>query len=110
MYQYEKLRDNGDATSDYKILGNFPITFREFFEWVLEHESSFRVEFAATNQCYGGWLGNRLEVQKPRNETSWYWKFQKPYGWFDDIADKKITQCRANGGWGQMTYYCTFEE
>lgn len=110
MYKYEHLHDCGDATSEYRLVGKFPVAFREFFKWVLESEDSFRVEFAATNRCYGGWLGNRIEVCKPRGETLWHWSLQKPDGWFDEVADKKITQCRASGGWGQMTYFCTFEE
>lgn len=108
-YKYIKTRENGDATSNYDIVGKFPVKFRDFFKWVLENEDSFRVEFAATNKCYGGWLGNRLEVQKDDGNL-WYWTKQEPENWFDGIANKSITKCWANGGWGQMTYFCTFDE
>ena len=109
-FKYEEVRHNGDATTNYNITGDFPITFREFFKWVLDKEISFRIEFSASNKCYGGWLlGNRLEVSK-HDDGKCYWTKQKPEKWFDEIADKKITACWANGGWGQMLYIVTFEE
>lgn len=80
---------------------------------ILEQEDSFRVKFRATNECYGGWLGNSLEVHKHKDEKGeehWYYEKQKPKNWFDEIADKNIVSCWANGGWGQMSYYCEFEE
>lgn len=108
-YKYIKTQDNGDATSNYNIVGKYPITFCEFARWVLENENSFRVNFRATNECYGGWLGNKLEVEKHTN-GKWYWTKQEPENWFNEIANKNITKCWANGGWGQMSYFCTFEE
>lgn len=107
-YKYNRTQDNSDATSNYDLVGEFPVKFIDFFKWVLNNTNSFRVEFCATNECYGGWLGNRLEVYK--NDEDWYWERQKPENWFDEIADKNITSCWANGGWGQMLYFCTFEE
>lgn len=107
-YKYNKTQDNGDATSNYDIVGEFPVKFIDFFKWVLNNTNSFRVEFGSTNECYGGWLGNRLEVED--GGDYWYWTKQKPEDWFDEIANKNITKCWANGGWGQMTYFCTFEE
>ena len=109
-YKFKKTRANSDDTWNWDIVGEFPVKFIDFFKWVLKNEDSFRVEFAATNECYGGWLGNRLEVHKPRDEDDWYWVKKEPENWFDEIANKNITKCWANGGWGQMTYFCTFEE
>lgn len=108
-YRYHRTQENGDATSNYYLEGTFPVRFIDFFYWILEHEDSFRVEFVATNYNYGGWLGNTLEVSKNSNDE-WYWARQEPEGWFNEIAGTNITQCKASGGWGQMTYFCTFEE
>lgn len=107
-FKYNRTRDNSDATSNYDITGDFPVSFINFFKWVLGNEDSFSVEFGATNKCYGGWLGNRIEVKK--NDGNWYFVRQKPESWFDEIATKNVIDCWANGGWGQMTYFCTFEE
>lgn len=109
-YKYNKTQENSDATSNYDLIGEFPVKFIDFFKWVLKNENSFRIEFGATNKCYGGWLGNRLEVHKDTSSGECYWTKQEPKNWFDEVANKNITKCCANGGWGQMTYFCTFEE
>lgn len=109
-YKYQKTQENGDATANYNLVGVFPVKFLDFFKWILNNENSFRIEFCATNECYGGWLGNKLEIKKDLNSGECYWTKQKPNNWFDEISNKKITKCFANGGWGQMTYFCTFEE
>ena len=108
-YKYKKIKENGDATSSYSLIGKFPVPFKEFFKWVLKTENSFNIEFGAANECYGGWLGNRLEVHKDQNSGKCYWERQKPENWFDEIADINITSVWANGGWGEMLYVCTFE-
>lgn len=107
-YTYSKTQNNGDATSSYSVQGKFPIVFKDFMKQILEQEDSFRVTFGAHNECYGGWLGNRLEVYKIENK--WNLEKQEPENWFDEIAHTNVTSCHANGGWGQMTYFCTFEE
>lgn len=109
-YKYETIRHNSDATTDFNITGVFPVRFRDFFGWVREHETSFRIEFGASNECYGGWLGNRIEISKDNDSGRCYWSGQTPANWYDEIADKMVTKCWANGGWGQMLYVCTFEE
>lgn len=108
-YKYEATSYNGDATTSYNVLGNFPVTFKEFFKWVLEKENSFRISFRASNKEHGGWIGNRLEVHKDTDNNKCYWT-QEPENWFDEIKDKNITSVWANGGWGQMLYIVTFEE
>ena len=108
-YKYEKTQENGDATSNYNIVGQFPVPFREFFKWVLDNEDSFRIEFGASNKLYGGWLGNRLEIAKDTDSGKCYWQKREPENWFDEIADINITSVWANGGWGQMLYICTFD-
>lgn len=107
-YTYIETRANSDDTFSFDIIGDFPIKFADFFKWVLANENSFRITFNAFNKCYGGWLGNRLEVSKIGEE--WYWVQQKPQNWFEEISHKRIIKCEANGGWGQMSYFCTFEE
>lgn len=109
-YRYEKTRDNGDATSNYNIVGDFPVKFIDFVNWVLENDKSFRIEFGASNKCYGGWIGNRLELHKPRDKDDWYITKEEPEKWLNEIYNKNITGCWVNGGWGQMLYVCTFEE
>ena len=108
-YKFEETRQNSDATSNYNVVGKYPVKFIDFFEWVLKNESSFRVEFGATNDCYGGWLGNRIEMYKIRDKDIWRWTKQEPKEWFEEIMNKNVTACVANGGWGQMLYLCTFE-
>lgn len=109
-YKYVKTRENGDATCNYDIVGEFPVKFIDFFKWVLAHENSFRVEFGASNECYGGWLGNRIGVHKSVGDEHWYWEKKEPDWWWEEIAHENITGCWANGGWGQTLYICTFEE
>lgn len=109
-YEYKKLKENGDATSNYDIVGKFPVKFADFSKQILENTNSFRVEFGASNECYGGWLGNRLEVHKPKDEDNWYITKEEPENWLEEIVNKNVTKCWANGGWGQMLYICTFEE
>ena len=108
VYTYKRTRENGDATSNYEIIGEFPVTFIDFFKWVLENDNSFRITFSATNECYGGCFGNTLTAHN--KDGRWYWEKKDPDYWFDEICRDKITGCWANGGYGQMTYYCTFEE
>ena len=109
-YSYEKTRENGDATSNYNIVGEFPIKFSEFFRAILETDNSFKIEFGASNNCFGGWLGNRLRVRKDTKTGTCYWEDQQPHNWYDEIKDLMITGCWANGGWGQMLYIVTFED
>lgn len=108
-YRYKEIRANSDDTWNWDIIGEFPVKFVDFFNWVLKNEKSFRIEFGASNKCYGGWLGNRLEVYKEDNGEC-YWTGQEPEDWFNEIANRNITKCWANGGWGQRLYICTFEE
>lgn len=109
-YTYEKTRENGDATSNYNLKGEFPVKFSDFFKEILKNEKSFRIEFGASNEKYGGWLGNRLEVHKDEKTQRCFWKRQEPENWYEEIKDLTITKCWANGGWGQMLYIVTFND
>lgn len=107
-YKYKETRANSDDTFNYDIIGEFPVKFIDFFKWVLENTNFSRIEFCATNERYGGWLGNKLEVSKFQDKC--YWETQKPEWLFEAIANDNIVKCWANGGWGQMTYFYTLEE
>ena len=111
-YHYETIQEHSDATKLYKVCGKFPVKFKDFMKQILEQESSFRIEFRTYNTCYGGWLGNVLELKKNviEDKDSWVWGERKPQNWFEEIADKNVMSCEANGGWGQMSYYCVFEK
>ena len=109
-YKYEAISENSDATTSYNILGNFPVKFETFFREILKNSNSFRIAFGASNEEFGGWLGNRLEVSKDLKTNRCYWSRQNPDGWYEQIKDLEITKCWANGGWGQMSYIVTFAE
>lgn len=109
-FTFTKIQNNSDDTFNYNVPGDFPISFREFLKWILENEDDFRVDFQVTNKCYCGWLTNCLELERERNSKEWRITKNKPENLFSEIEDKKIVKCSANGGWGQMSYFCTLEE
>lgn len=109
-YTYIKTRENGDATSNYELAGKFPVKFIDLFKWILANEDSFHIKVCATNECYGGWTGNRLEVKKDTTTGDCFWINKDPEHWFEEIAQETVLSCHVNGGWGQVTYFCTFEE
>ena len=103
-YSYIKIRDNGDATSNYILSGNFPVTFRDFVTSILAQTNSFMVEITDNNN----WLDTRIEFKKDSDDK---WNIIKctPDGWFTNDTDRKVISCWANGGYGQMLYFVTFE-
>ena len=104
-YKYEKICDCGDATSNYTIRGDFPVSFEQFVKTILNQETSFRVEFMDKDR----WPSVFVEVEK--QEGVWFITKQKPAKWYNDNRDKlMVTSCTANGGWGQMTYFMSLEE
>lgn len=107
-YTYDKKGENGDATADYELVGQFPVKFIDFMKNILKNEDSFRVQFGSMNEKFGGWLGNRLEFYKYGSE--WYVTNQEPEKWFNEIRDLQVISCWCNGGWGQISYFCTFAE
>ena len=109
-YEYKKISENGDATCNYNLIGKFPVRFIDFVKWVLKTEKSFRVVFHVTNKRYGGWFGNSLEIRKTQDEDDWYVSKEEPFCWLEEVSQKNVTRCWANGGYGQMSYHCTFEE
>lgn len=108
-FTHRKIRENGDASSNYIIEGDFPVTFQEFVRSILSNTVNFSVEFRITNDCFGGWLVNKFEVVKAKN-GEWSFINQEHKNLFDKIADMNIISCWANGGWGQMIYFCKLDE
>lgn len=104
-FKYEKIRENGDATANYNLSGPFPIPFKDFVIAILNQESSFRVQFWESKS----WVDTDLECYK-KDDGKWYITNEKPENWFKDNANRLVIKSWANGGWGQMTYFITFEE
>lgn len=98
---------NSDDSFNYDVTGDFPVSFRDFSKWVLDNENSFRVDFQIVNKCYGGLFRNYIEFEREKNNREWH---LTKYKLFNEIEDKQIVKCFANGGWGQMSYFCTLEE
>jgi len=99
--KYERIKDNSDATSNYDVIVKYPISFAEFYRVILENDDSFRIVLHATNDTYGGWCYNKVEIS--HNET-------EDVEMFDRYMKETVVDCWANGGWGQMTYFMTFAE
>ena len=104
-FKYTKTRDNGDATSNYNLSGPFPIPFKDFVTTILNQENSFRVQFWETKN----WVDTDLECYK-KDDGKWYITKEEPENWFKENANRNVIKSWANGGWGQMTYFITFEE
>ena len=108
--KYNRTRENSDATTSYDVEGDFPMRFEDLFNYMLENDNSFRIEFGSSNEKFGGWLGNRIEVSKNTNTKECRVVKRKPEDWYETIKDLPVTKCWANGGWGQMLYIVTFDE
>lgn len=109
-YRLSKTRANSDATSDYKVVGKFPVKLVDFLKWILESDNSFNIQIVSTNTCYGAHLELEMHKSVHDDKNNWHWVKKRPEWWFEDMAYSNVVECRANGGYGQMTYFCTFEE
>lgn len=107
-YQYKHIRDNSDATNNYEIIGEFPVLFDKFIKQIANQDNSFKIQFYVCNECYGGWFKNCLEFHKKR--SMWFCEKSEPADYRDKFIYKNIKSCWANGGYGQMSYFCTLEE
>ena len=101
-FEFVKTRDNGDATSNYDIKGKFPVRFEEFFKTILNETNSFLVSFHDAEN----WT--TLKVEAVKRNDNWYYKEKKPEDFMEQYKDKLITKVWANGGYGQISYFCTF--
>jgi hypothetical protein len=109
-YTFKHIKDNGDATSSYDVIGNFPVEFDAFMREIISSERSFRIDFRSTNECYGGFFGKSFEIHKQRESQEWHFTNNESKEWYDEISSLRVVSAWANGGWGQMTYIVTFEE
>ena len=107
-FKFVKTKDNSDATSNYDIIGDFPILISQFVYTMIDETNSFRATFYITNKQMGGWTKNKFELNKRDGE--WYIDEEKPASLLDVIRDRKVVSCHANGGYGQMSYFCELEE
>lgn len=104
MYKHVRTKENGDATANYDIVGEYPIKFIDFIRAISASDSnSFRIVFYDTDN----WTTNKCEIAKRNGE--WYITLQNS-NFIDKYKNKNVIECRANGGYGQMSYFCTFEE
>lgn len=104
MYKHVRTKENGDATANYDIIGEYPIKFIDFIHVISESDSnSFRIVFYDADN----WTTNKCEIEKRNGE--WYITLQSS-NFIDKCKNKNVVKCRANGGYGQMSYFCTFEE
>lgn len=104
-FKYIKTQENGDATSNYHLEGPFPIPFKDFVTAILNQEDSFHVQFWESKSMDG----TDLECYK-KDDGKWYITKEEPKNWFKENANRKIVKSWANGGWGQMIYFITFEK
>ncbi len=106
-FEFKRTKANRDGTFNYDVSGEFPVAFRDFYKQILSQIDAFEVEFRATNRCYGGWLGNRLEARK--HMETWYWEVCSPKDWLEEIVARNVYSCVAHGNRNHMILYCTFE-
>ena len=105
-FKYITKSENGDATTTYDLEGSFPVKFLDFLEWVMERESSFRVSFYLNkNKIHER---ENIEVSKEKDGKCYIAKDKKAL--LEEIKNIDVTGCWANGGWGQMSYYCSLAE
>ena len=53
-FKFVKTKDNSDATSNYDIIGDFPILIGDFVNAMTDETKSFRATFYITNKQMGG--------------------------------------------------------
>lgn len=109
---FENPKECGDATSWYDVIITGELTVKQFIEQI-KHESG--------EERNHGWFGD-FTINK-KDEYTWPFleyragslymsKFQDkaPYREIlDRYGDMKITKLRANGGWGNMSYYISVD-
>ena len=99
--KYKQTKSNGDATSSYDVITEYPISFKDFYKALLESDDSFRIVLHAMNDNYGGWCYNSVEISYQKTEdTEMLERYMK----------ETVVDCWANSGWGQTTYFMTFAD
>lgn len=100
-YKHIRTKENGDATSNYDIVGEFPIRLLDFMLAITEDSNSFRIEFHDAKN----WTTSKVEVKERDGE--WYITEETLNDFMKRYKDKMVVKCWANGGYGQMSYFCT---
>lgn len=89
LLNWNRISENGDATTTYHIESFKPLTLLEFFKEA---------------EILGGidkWVSIRVNdvvvIEKGNKDINIYQGYEK-------YSDVKFSSCYANGGWGQMNY------
>lgn len=106
-YELKVTGENGDATYNYDVIADYPILFDEFWRVVLHNNDNYRVSFSSTNMRYGGWL---KFVKFVKRQGVYYFEDESNKELWEKFKKETVVNCRANGGWGQISYYVTFKE
>lgn len=77
---------------------------------MFDNDDSFRICFHITNKSFIECFTKYIEFERENYNGEWQKTKIKPENFYSEIADKQIIKCFANGGWGQMSYFCTLEE
>lgn len=112
-YELKATRECGDATYIYDVIADYPIPFDEFWRNVVKIDDSWCVVFDCINKygkIYDGdrWVGDDVELYHTKENT--YLDNEADRELWENMKKEIVVACRANGGWGQMTYYVTFKE
>ena len=108
-YRLKECRKCGDATSVYHVIGEFPISLEIFLHEVVLSEIFFGFQFVSTNTPYFD-ADNAIEVIKERETGRCCFANIKSKNTYEKIKDLLVVKCWANGGWGQITYFVTFDD
>jgi len=94
---FERVSDNGDATSNYKVSINETMTLRELKEMVLSDKKEWgyiRIGKDWRSPNYIEYRRGRV-IEDNRGEYS---------------GNEVITSMKASGGWSRMDYYVEVEQ
>lgn len=111
QFELKQIRGSSDGSYYYEVEGTFPVTFAEFYKWILNNSRDcYKVEFRIKNECYGGAWNNVLELENRNTEKQWHITKNYTENFCEKFADKEVISCTAGGGWGTMSYVCTLKE
>ena len=91
LLNWNRISENGDATTTYHINFVKPLTLFEFFK---------EIE-AAPGSAFDRWVSIKVNdvivIEKDNKDINIYQGYEK-------YSNTKFSACYANGGWGQMSY------
>lgn len=105
---FDDRKECGDATCWYTVKLTEELTIKEFIEQIRqesaeEHNHGWFGDFTISNKDEYTW-----PFMEYRSGKLYASRFQDKSPWketLDTYGDMKITSMRANGGWGNMSYY-----